>query len=588
MNIVGLNKLPIAPQPTKAQSGAASKEGSAFADVLGGQSQTDERVTFAGSRGQAPEPSSLPSQPNTPVMESPTFADRVIPTPNEIPLVNPTAKPEVTIAKDDEGVDSLTRRAVWSSFLRKMKEELGVSAEDVLGAFDSLSAEELSKPPRETVDKIVLALGLSPDQTQVAKRLFLDLINRTQARSIGEELTQSEKQISLTLMSQRELDRKTQNKAIDNLNQNFFMKGPYERSAPMAPAAPAAGAAVPIKEDASPAPFMPQNPSARMTNSETAVTLPKEFQPAQTARPLSAEKKVDIDSLIKKFTEGQGQSSQVKPQEPAESLATFTAPATPAMAPAAPEVQAASTPVDTAARMMATPDVQNEAVAALNAIFGGGNLNDQADGDLGEDASFTSDASYLATGLGGEGRTVGLNGSTDFQQQLTKMDTNQPMAVPDLVKNAQVMVRDGGGEMKVTLTPEGLGEVAMKVSVKEGKVNVQMITESDEAKRLIERSLGDLKSQLAQNQLQVMDIKIDTATNLGKQLEQQFNDAQRQMAQQSLEQFRQDHQGWRRSFFEVPGAKVYKNQSEAARDIQAPTSVASRNRGGSRRLDLVA
>lgn len=227
-------------------------------------------------------------------------------------------------------------------------------------------------------------------------------------------------------------------------------------------------------------------------------------------------------------------------------------------------------------------------MAAMQAIFAGGPSKVQNQSEFADDQEFTSDASYLGATLGADGQSRAQNLQPgEFQSQLTSAaGPGQPVAVPDLVKNAQVMVTEGGGEMKVTLTPEGLGEVAMKVSVKDGKVNVQMITESDEAKRMIERTLGDLKSSLATSNLLVNDIKIDTASNLGKQLEQQYNDAQRQMAQQTLEQFRQDHQGWRRSYFEVPGARQYKSQADAPRDAQAPTSVSAKRGGG--RLNLVA
>jgi len=44
--------------------------------------------------------------------------------------------------------------------------------------------------------------------------------------------------------------------------------------------------------------------------------------------------------------------------------------------------------------------------------------------------------------------------------------------------------------MKVVLTPEGWAKVAMKVSVKDGKVNVEMITQSDEAKKMLETSFS--------------------------------------------------------------------------------------------------
>lgn len=602
MNIVGLNKLAAAPPQPRGQGTATSKEGKSFEDVLG-QSQTETKESKAPARPLAKEdrsqpkaqnatekkeatPSALPTQPNTPVLDKPVITERLMPAPNEVPMVNPMTKPVVSSVKDDESVDALTRRAVWSSFLKKMKDELGVSAEDVLGAFDSLSAEDLAKPPQQTVDKVVMALGLEPQQTQQAKQYFMELIDRTQARSIGEELSHSEKQISLTLMSQREVERKNQNKAIDNLNQNFFMKGPFERPPAAPQATPRMEAPAPLTDaNKLDTPFVVPNEGASPSaSSQTGFALPKELQ-APVAKSAAPAPKVDIDALIKRFTEGQGQSEQVTAQH---ASATKTALNPQMIMPAVPQLQTASSAESgvTAARTATTSGA--EAMAAINAIFGQGANNQNTDAELTDDQRFTQDASYLSPSLGADGQSLVQGQPSEFQQQLSSAAPNQPMAVPDLVKNAQVMVQDGGGEMKVTLTPEGLGEVAMKVSVKDGKVNVQMITESDEAKRMIERSLGDLKSQLAQNQLQVTDIKIDTASNLGKQLEQQYNDAQRQMAQQTLEQFRQDHQGWRRSHFEVPGAKVYKNQADAPRDVQAPTSVGSRNRGGSRRLDLVA
>ncbi|NJL23748.1 MAG: hypothetical protein HC902_00235 [Calothrix sp. SM1_5_4] len=68
---------------------------------------------------------------------------------------------------------------MWNDFLRKMKDDLGVSAEDVLGAFASLSSEDLAKPPAETVDKVVMALGLNDQQAAMAKQYFSELIQKT-------------------------------------------------------------------------------------------------------------------------------------------------------------------------------------------------------------------------------------------------------------------------------------------------------------------------------------------------------------------------------------------------------------------------
>ena len=502
-------------------------------------------------------------------------------------VVNPASKQPVAVNQDGE-VDSLTRRVVWNDFLRKMKDDLGISAEDVLSAFQSLSQEDMAKPPEQTVDKVVMAMGLDGQQAQIAKQYFTELINKTKPGSMGEELADSQKHISLTLMSQRELSRRGNNKAVDNIQQKFFMNGSYPRPQEAVAAAPAGTAPyIPkavVDEDGyvsyvnpqeqqqaagqdpmlAPSAMAPVTAGAKAApNSARIDANPKMTEALEKMQPQDAADKslAEVDGLIKKFMAGQAQSAQVPQAAIPAAVAGGGS--------AAGHATAAAIP---AAQMMVNQFLGKDAGSSK---------------DSGEESGYTADASYLA-GLNGEQQNArAANGPSDFQQQLSSVAPAPPMAVPDLVQNAQVLVRDGGGEMKVTLTPDGLGEVAMKVSVQDGKVNVQMITESDEAKKLIERQLGELKSSLTGHHLQVTEIKVDTATNIGKQMEQQYQDAQRQQAQQTLEQYRQDQQGWRKSFFEVPAAKIYKGQNEAPRDVQAPSSASSR-RAGSRRLDLVA
>jgi len=624
VNINGLQNLGFVPQAKPAKGNAASEKGesSSFEDVLA-QSDRDQqdqvgRSGESGSAGRDPlrlqrsrpaepdspdrptqaragksaretkqvEESALPSQPNTPVLDKPMVGDRF---PNAPMAAAPMgeAKPAMPMQQDPE-VDNLTRRVVWNDFLRKMQDELGISAEDVMNAFRSLSEEDLAKPPQQTVDKIVMALGLDGQQAQVAKQYFTELINKTQPRSMGEELASSEKQISLTLMSQREIARRKDAQAVNNLQQKFFMQGQFARpqeamaaqakgQQPYIPkatmdengnlvyqndsqmdealggAAAANGAGPdPLRlQRSGPAPFAAAAPSNELV---------QQMKPMTKAEKESAA----VDSVVKNFMSGQAQSKMM----------------------AAPAVVETAAPAAAAAGPAAAGQAAGGAASAAPMMAGLlSNLSPGSDQESSEE--YTSDASYLATQPMNEGPQMRATGPSEFAQQLTATDAAKPMAVPDLVQTAQVMVRDGGGEMKVTLAPDGLGEVAMRVSVKEGKVNVQMITESDEAKKLIERQLGELKTSLVSQNLSIEGIKVDTATNIGKQMEQQYQDAQRQMAQQTLEQFRQDQQGWRRSFFETPALKVYKGQGEAPRDIPGASSASSKS-ARNRRLDLVA
>lgn len=620
MNIAGLNNL-FAPQGPAAKAGASSpkdsKESPAFEDVLG-QATSGRQQPPAGDKveakqkdtaGQSGLDSALPGQGIPPALSGPSLQDRVV-QPAPMPITKAMTKAAV-LSQPDEGVDNLTRRVVWNDFLRKMKEELGISAEDVLQAFGGLSDEELAQPPSQTVDKIVMALGLNDSQALLAKQYFNELIQKTQTRSLGEELQNSSNQISLTLMSERELQRKAMDRNLASMNQNFFMNNMKPQMAPMPAAmrqpAPMQPNSVRIEDEAGQDTATAEGFSglAALTPDFGASALPNAAAPSVAAAPASvapeapvfpsaslhtqanakaldemtaqmqpvSSKDQSVDQLVQKFMSAQAPSAFAQAQQQQAALAAASAAsAAPAMS-AAPAAAVQSAPSLSASTM-------NSLLAALDADDAGGE----------EEQGESLDASFLNAPLmdGGSKLNGPLQSGNDFQTQLSHLQPGAPMEVPDLVQTAQVMVREGGGEMKVTMSPEGLGEVAMRVSVDQGKVNVQMITESDEAKKLIERQLNELKGSLQSNHLQVADIKVDTATNMGKQMEQQYQDAQRQMAQAQWEQFRQDNQGWRRSQFEVPSVRAYKGQSQAMRDVEAPSGGVDARGRASRRLDLVA
>lgn len=626
MNLSGLNNLSFAPKaaPTASKSLAGGKaegpksererEPGSFERVLAKSSGPKEKELkkknedgekSTGTDAEAMSSQNLPlSNPGniSPINE----VSEHVANPEGPAIVNLTAKGKGKVApvlNQEDGVDSLTRRVVWSDFLRKMKDKLGVSAEDVVKAFSSLSAEDLRKPPQETVNQVVSALGLTDQNQALARQYFQQLIQKTQAHSMGEELATSDKQINLTLMSQREMDRKAVSESLEKMNEKFFVKDQPKVSATeglkdpkLVQDANAQDSTAPeVNEDLMALKALKDDPSAAQDFSPEARrsldALTAEMKPVQNPSG-------KVDQLIQNFVQSKAgfQSQDVdgkvnskestsNSNKSASALlsaqgltANPDAPlamAASALAPAAHAPLAASTPMMSATQL-------NQMLGRLS-----GESSD-TDSDQGDDAK---NSSLLTAGLvnGGPKSTGPLNAQNDFQTQLTNVKNPGPVTVPDLIQKAQIMIKDGGGEMKVTMHPEGLGEVALKVSVDQGRVNVQMITESDEAKRLIQHQLGELKSSLSQNHLQLNDIKVDTASNLGKQLEQQYHDAQRQATQQQWDQFRQDSQGWRRSFFDTGSAKQYRGQGDAQRDVQAPTSTASaRSRLGNKRLDLVA
>lgn len=106
------------------------------------------------------------------------------------------------------------------------------------------------------------------------------------------------------------------------------------------------------------------------------------------------------------------------------------------------------------------------------------------------------------------------NGSSIAQsanESTTKGMTAQQEALNSqrLMNQAQILLKKGGGEAKILMAPEGIGQVHMKMTLLDGKVNLEMQAENPETKKLIESSLSELKTKLNHHQLSIENIKVD-------------------------------------------------------------------------------
>lgn len=194
----------------------------------------------------------------------------------------------------------------------------------------------------------------------------------------------------------------------------------------------------------------------------------------------------------------------------------------------------------------------------------------------------TSTSAALASALAGDGDTAAAGNAKD------------------IIRNAQILMKNGGGEMKMQLKPEGVGDVTLKVAVKDGQVGIQMVTENDTAKKTLESGLEELKTSLAQHKLHVDAVKIEVGTEMAKQrFEQAQQDSSReqarQMAQDFMGQFRQDREGFRQSFADMAGSRGYQQPKRNRLPEIDPVDVAAVSNSktnskntGERRLNLVA
>jgi len=517
--------------------------------------------------------------------------DRVLP--------DPVSSSKVSEKLNASSVDNLTRRVAWQRFLQKMKSELDVSAEDILAAFSALTPEELELPPEQNIDKLVEQLGLNPQQSQMANQLFTDLMDKTGSRPFSQELKASGRDINLSVMSQREQDQRKVTMALDRMNQQFFMKAPPANPQGLPPE----GLMAPSAES------MPLSEKDLLALQEASKGHPLREVTLKSGEKISPELLQRLNSVSesegkeilarlaqgKSLEQGAGEveADQDSEQDP---MAAFfqkgevrtQVPVNAAQAPTKASMKASSE--DTIAQIFQKS--LGAASGAATAVASKPEAGGDADSGSAQQEGFNGEAALASTAALGASMTSKQSGEFETALQGLGLNTDpkgsnlESLTSEALLQKTQVMIREGGGDVKVILEPEGLGEVAMKVSVHGDKVNVEMITESDAAKKILERGMGDLKNHLLASQLDLQSIKVDTASNLGQQLEQQYQDAQRQQAYNFMQEFRQDNQQFRQGFTEMPGARNYRSQTKANAPVIEGAPPPKSEQG--RRLNLVA
>ena len=141
----------------------------------------------------------------------------------------------------------------------------------------------------------------------------------------------------------------------------------------------------------------------------------------------------------------------------------------------------------------------------------------------------------------------GIDGSSVLTQQDRIDNLNK------ISSATETLASKGGGEVRVILSPEGLGEVQLKVSMQEGKVHVEMKTENKESQKLLESSLNELKQNLSSHRLTVDSVKVDVGGDFTRrESSQSFSQPQfdlgREQAKQFINQFRDGNLSQRQTF----------------------------------------
>lgn len=541
-------------------------------------------------------------------------------------------------------VDQLTRRLAMQGFLKKMEEDVGVGAGQIVAAFSQLSTNDLVAPPEASVEKIVDQLGLDSSERGRALELFQNLLKQTSPSNVGEYLKGNDRQVSLEVISADEARKKALNASLDRMSQAFFVDNQMVREDQEAKSDEMIGPLGDQKGVASEfdlgipsaASLSPSNGLSSTSASESGQITPQGFT-SRTGGEMSTSQNTSsgVRSRGLETLRGENQSIETSATE-SERLKSEVAAAgqsdigadadnlsdaeilpirneTSAYSPSTEVDQAMAFPVSLSG--MGQEESQEEFFESqdLEGIL------DQADTrftgpEWGSRRSEKSDLpahsisqsrvesqkegkrefqgeqqlSDQMSGLANTAKNEGTKGN-QFLVQMPKMSSAQESSnVRDVVDQAQVLVKNGGGEMKIKLNPEGVGEVTLKVISDGGRVNIEMIASNANTKKLLENGLADLRETFSSHRINLDQIKIGSPDSVSKHMDQNMQDQNQSHVRQFLEEFRQNNQNWRQGFVDMPAMKNYRSQAQDDRSDQSILSMRSKPRNGNRRLDLVA
>ncbi len=511
----------------------------------------------------------------------------------------------------DESVDNLQHRQALQGLLKKMKEEFGLDAEQVVQAFAQLTPQELAQPPEASLDKLIQSLPLSPEQQNQARLYFQQMLKDTASTDMAGYLKSSQRQLSLEVVSKKEARDREIQRSLEKMQSDFFTQPqPLQQQQQPAPVAMGkyktqqANTSTNLQSNLMSAQQKPANNSDDFfmaTGSMSSSLEGASLSAAGTVTPPSAEGSIltpktnsGLPKQAPNFEMPKGEevlldeavnAEATSSKEMAELPNLFEKEVTDLLT--ALDVPAADIAAARASSSGAEVAVSAPEVALASAMGAGQNQSSGRDDERSRQEKPDTWSAPVNQAGGQRLEQTNAQKPESFIVNTKPTPTEEAQNVKEVINRVQFLAGKGGGEMKITMSPEGLGEVTMKVAIQKGQVNVEMITESKEVKKLLEQGLGELKATLAANNLKVDQIRVDTPADVSRQLTQNHDDAQRQFAQQFMEQFRQDNNEWRRGFYDIPGAKNHSGQKEESERGPGVNS-SDRRRDSSRRLDLVA
>lgn len=474
-------------------------------------------------------------------------------------------------------------------FMDSMESELGIPPTEIVAAMAQLKPSDIVKAPEETAQQVIKNLDLPPEDQGAAMALYMAFLQQSKAAdSKSEQMFIQQPMVAGqpgTIPLTAEQRREKLNQSLDVMNQKFFMQGPKSS---LSTSEGRAGeleipAGMELVDSGSKAkqPFLTEMEMEALAETRAQMPDPKagDLLKPDMAKQASLKEGANAKTAPDDFFALGALSAQMGENRPIQTKGELP-----------PENQAAIQAENVSSQIVQTGEQQT---------FDQENGFGQATDDFADKAKLTgkspkvsADDFFPTLGLSAQGK---MDGPQSLNAVVAKEGPQAQMNIEKLADQAQMIVFKGGGEAVVKLNPDGMGEVRLKVLVQDGKVNLEMATETKEAKKLIESSISELRNSLAGHKLTIEQVKVDVGNQASTDSQNQKSmDARPDLNQgrQFMSQFRDEMSGRRDSFIEMPGLKGYQPKRSQPDPIGAAPEVSSASRslspGRGQRMNLVA
>lgn len=493
---------------------------------------------------------------------------------------------EVEPGKAEKG--STKKERAMLEFMDSMESELGIPPTKIVEAMAQLNPSDIRKSPEETAQQVIENLDLPPEEFGTAFALYMAFLQQSKTSdSKPEQMFIQQPMVAaqpgLNALSP-ELRREKINQSLDVMNQKFFMQN--QKLSDQKPGALEIPQGMELVQESAPKakqPFLTEMEMEALAErqAENPIKTPMEtpLMAPDMAKIKSAQAKSPKTTPDDFFALGalkaqMGDQGKVPPK--AEM----------------PMMDQASVPNESAVQQLASA-MPNEASDQGDSFMNTDGSSQEKTNLPGKSAKVSADDFFPSLGLGTSSKS---EAPQSLNAVVAKDGAQTQVNIDKLADQAKMIVFKGGGEAVVKLNPDGMGEVRLKILVQDGKVNLEMATETKEAKKLIESSISELRNSLAGHKLTIDQVKVDVGNQASTDSQGQKNmDAKPDLNQgrQFMSQFRDEMSGRRDSFVEMPGLRGYQSKRSQPDPIAAAPEVSSASRrssspGRGQRMNLVA